>query len=96
MSQLQLLKTQLEQMDARIQDIENQIKIKSQLLKEIEIKKEEIDYLLLTEKLSYEKLTHNYEYLIEIKKDTSSNYNQIEEAATTLLDIIKSKCDAIV
>jgi len=96
MSQLQLLKIQLEQMDSRIQDIEKQIMTKSQLLREIELKKEEIDYQLLSEKLSYEKLTHNYEYLLEIKKDTSSNYNQIEEAATTLLDIIKSKCDAIV
>ena len=43
--------------------------------------------------IQYDKLSENYNYLSEVQKETTNNYNQIEDAATTLLDILKSKCD---
>ena len=34
-------------------------------------------------------------YLIEVKNETESNYKQINDAAATLLEILKSKTDRI-
>ena len=95
MSQLQLLKSQIELMDKKICEIVHEIETKETLIHSIKSKKAEIDQQLIDEESKYNKLTQNHSYLCEVKKDTSDNYNQIEEAALTLLDIIKTKCDSI-
>ena len=95
MSQLELLKIQLDTMDKKIKEIYTNIENKKVLIITIQHTKKEIDQQLIDEQLAHDKLVQNYTYLCEVKQDTSSNYNQIEEAANTLLDIIKSKCDSI-
>jgi hypothetical protein len=106
MSQLDLLKTHIENMDTRIKTIESEINEKKQLIinfenqkNEIilnfEKQKNEIEFLLNNENDLYSKLVENYNYLCEVKQNTSSNYKQLEDAATTLLDILRNKCDGI-
>jgi hypothetical protein len=43
----------------------------------------------------YDRWVHNHKYLNEVKENTMDNYNQIQESANTLLDILKNKCDGI-
>ena len=95
MSQLEHLQNQIDIINKRIYDIKHEIDIKELLIKSIETKKIEIDKQLLDEQSQYEKMVKNHKELNELKNETSVNFNQIEEAAVTLLDIIKSKCDSI-
>ena len=95
MSQLELLKTHIENMNARINNIEKEINEKKQVIINYENQKNEIQLHLNNENAIYSKLVQNYEYLCEVKKNTSSNYTKLEEAATTLLDILRNKCDGI-
>lgn len=95
MSQLELLKGQIDTMDKRIKEIKADITVKGTLIETIQTKKAEIDLQLLEEQNNYEILNQNYAYLCEVKTDTTQNYLQIEEAANTLLDILKTKCGSI-
>ena len=95
MSQLQLLKAQIEAMDTRITQLNKEMSLKDSLITSIQQKKIDVDKQLLEEQGQYEKLMQNYNYLCEVKKDTAANFGQIEEAAITLLDILKTKCDSI-
>lgn len=95
MSQLELLKTQIEIMNTRIKTIEQEIDERKQTIINFEHQKNVIEIQLNNENELYSKLVQNYEYLCEVKQNTSSNYLQLEEAATTLLDILRNKCDGI-
>lgn len=95
MSQLELLKTQIEIMNTRIKTIEREIDERKQTIINFEHQKNVIEIQLNNENELYSKLVQNYEYLCEVKQNTSSNYLQLEEAATTLLDILRNKCDGI-
>jgi hypothetical protein len=95
MSQLELLKTHIELMNTRIKTIESEINEKKQVIINYANQKNEIENHLNNENAIYSKLVQNYEYLCEVKQNTSSNYIQLEEAATTLLDILRNKCDGI-
>lgn len=95
MSTLDYLKTQLENMNNRINDIEKEKNEKGTYITKLETEINELQQLLETEKLSHSKLIKNYDYLLEVKKNTTDSYNQIEEAATTLCDILKNKCDGV-
>ena len=95
MSQLELLKTHIELMNTRIKTIESEINEKKQVIINYENQKNEIVNHLNNENAIYSKLVQNFEYLCEVKQNTSSNYTQLEEAATTLLDILRNKCDGI-
>jgi hypothetical protein len=106
MSQLELLKTHIENMNTRINTIESEINEKKQVILNVQAEKNqlimnyenkmiEIDNILTNENAVYSKLVENYNYLCEVKQNTSSNYTQLEEAASTLLDILKNKCDGI-
>jgi hypothetical protein len=106
MSQLELLKTHIENMNTRIKTIESEINEKKQVILNVQSEKNqlimnyenkmiEIENILTSENAVYSKLVENYNYLCEVKQNTSSNYTQLEEAASTLLDILKNKCDGI-
>lgn len=95
MSQLDLLKTHIENMNKRILTIESEINEKKQIIINYENQKNEIEFHLTNENALYSKLVENHAYLCDVKQNTSSNYTQLEEAATTLLDILKNKCDGI-
>ena len=95
MSQLELLKTHIENMDTRIKTIECEINDKKQVIINYQNQKNEIEFHLNNENELYSKLVQNYDYLCEVKQNTSSNYKQLEDAATTLLDILRNKCDGI-
>ena len=95
MSTLDYLKTQLENMNNRIIVIEKEKNEKYDYITNLENQLNELQNLLETERLSYTKLSKNYEYLLEVKKNTTDSYNQIEEAASTLCDILKNKCDGV-
>ena len=95
MSQLELLKTQIEIMNTRIKTIEREIDERKQTIINFEHQKNLIEIQLNNENELYSKLVQNYEYLCDVKQNTSCNYNQLEEAATTLLDILRNKCDGI-
>jgi chromosome segregation ATPase len=95
MSQLELLKNHIEHMNTRIKTIETEINEKKQIIINYENQKIEIETVLNHENALYSKLVENHAYLCDVKQNTSSNYTQLEEAATTLLDILKNKCDGI-
>ena len=60
-----------------------------------EQQKLKIEETLLIENSAYDTLFQNFEYLKEVRTNTTTNYNQIEDSANTLLDILKNKCDGI-
>jgi chromosome segregation ATPase len=95
MSTLDYLKTQLEIMNNRINAIEKEKNEKGTYITKLETEINQLQQLLETEKLSHSKLSKNYDYLLEVKMNTTESYNQIEEAATTLCDILKNKCDGV-
>ena len=95
MSALESLKLQIEHMNKRINEIEIELSRRSQKLIDLNIQKNNLEETLLTEKKTYDTLLQNFEYLKEVRTNTTTNYNQIEESATTLLDILKNKCDGI-
>jgi chromosome segregation ATPase len=92
---LELLKKQMIEMDQKINKLTTDIE-----KKEVIIKGLESDYEMLMERLSIERTMvntwkENKNYLVEVKKETESNYTQIDNAASTLLEILKSKTDKI-
>jgi chromosome segregation ATPase len=92
---LELLKKQMEDMDAKITQISYDIDKKTKLINELEDSYQKIGSQLLNEKTDFSSLEANKKYLIEVKQETESNYKQINDAASTLLEILKSKTDKI-
>jgi len=95
MTCLELLKNQMEEMDIKITKISNEIEKKTKLIEDLEVSYAKISAQLLNEKTTFTSLKENKNYLIEVKKETESNYKQINDAASTLLEILKSKTDKI-
>ena len=95
MSSLELLKNQIDIINTRIVSMEDELENRKKAITDLNIKKEEIQNNLITEELKYNELLNNYNYLSEVKQNTTNNYNQILESANTLLDILKNKCDGI-
>ena len=92
---LELLKNQMEEMDTKIMKISTEINKKTKLIEDLEISYQKISEELLNEKKIFTSLEENKKYLIEVKNETESNYKQINDAASTLLEILKSKTDKI-
>jgi chromosome segregation ATPase len=92
---LELLKKQMEEMDTKISKLISELDKKSKLIGELQSSYEKINIQLQGEKSSFESLEQNKKYLIEVKNETESNYKQINDAAATLLEILKSKTDKI-
>ena len=95
MTCLELLKKQMEEMDTKISKLSFDINKKSKLIEELELSYQKISAQLLSEKNEFRSLEENKKYLIEVKNETESNYKQINDAASTLLEILKSKTDKI-
>jgi chromosome segregation ATPase len=92
---LELLKKQMTEMDQKINKLTSDIE-----KKEVVIKSLESDYAILTERLLTERnlistWKENKNYLEDVKKETESNFIQIDNAASTLLEILKSKTDKV-
>ena len=92
MSKLELLKNQIDHMNLRITTMKDEINTKKAKIINIGSQKEQIEILLNAENDLYKNLVQQYEYLLEVQNTTTTNYNQLEEAATTLLEILNSKC----
>ena len=92
---LELLKKQMEDMDTKIIKLSLDIDKKSKLIEELQISHDKINIQLQNEKSTFESLEQNKKYLIDVKNETESNYKQINDAAATLLEILKSKTDKI-
>jgi len=92
---LELLKKQMDEMDNKITKLSSDLNKKEVIITALEKEFEKISNQLLTEKQTFTSMEENKKYLIEVKRDTESNYLQIENAATTLLEILKSKTDKI-
>ena len=92
---LELLKKQMEEMDTKISKITNTLEKKTILIKDLEVSYENIGEQLKNEKTEFISLQDNKNYLIDVKNETESNYKQINDAASTLLEILKSKTDKI-
>jgi chromosome segregation ATPase len=92
---LELLKKQIEEMDTKISKITNTLEKKTILIKDLEVSYENIGEQLKNEKTEFISLQDNKNYLIDVKNETESNYKQINDAASTLLEILKSKTDKI-
>ena len=95
MTCLELLKKQMEEMDIKITKLSNDIDKKTKLIDDLELSYQKISEQLLTEKSIFASLEENKKYLVEVKQETESNYKQINDAASTLLEILKSKTDKI-
>jgi chromosome segregation ATPase len=92
---LELLKKQMEEMDAKISKLTIELDKKTKLIGDLQSSYEKINIQLQSEKASFDSLEANKKYLIEVKNETESNYKQINDAAATLLEILKSKTDKI-
>ena len=88
MSKLELLKNQIDNMNLRIKNMNDEINTKKSKIINIKSQREQIEILLNTEDELYKTMVHQYEYLLEVQNTTTTNYNQLEEAATTLLEIL--------
>jgi len=95
MSQLDILKEQMEAMENKINKLKGSIDRSILAVSTLEKESQRIEEELNVAKNNHETLMNNYNYLCDVHKETMNNYNQIEDAAITLLDIIKSKCDNI-
>jgi len=95
MSPLESLKLQIEHMNKRIIDIEIDLNKRKNNISNLQLEKNKLEETLLIEQSQYDSLFQNFEYLKEVRTNTTDNYNQIEESANTLLDILKNKCDGI-
>lgn len=95
MSQLDILKDQMQSMGNKLGQLQRDMEQLQGIVNQLKQNKADLDSQLLNAESQYEKLSENYKYLTEVQCETMTNYNQIENAATTLLDIIKSKCDSI-
>jgi chromosome segregation ATPase len=92
---LELLKHQMEEMDIKITKLSNDIDKKTKLIDDLELSYQKISEQLLSEKSIFASLEENKKYLVEVKQETELNYKQINDAASTLLEILKSKTDKI-
>jgi len=92
---LVLLKNQIEDMNNKIKKLTSDLEKKTITITNLETEYEKINTQLQNERQSFELLNENKKYLIEVQKDTETNYIQIETAATTLLEILISKTDKI-
>jgi chromosome segregation ATPase len=92
---LELLKKQMFEMDQKITKLTTDIGKKDLVIKDLEKKFQEISEQLSYERTTLEAWKENISYLIDVKKETESNYTQIDNAASTLLEILKSKTDNI-
>jgi len=92
---LELLKKQMDEMDNKIVKLSSELTKKRANITSLELEFESLDIKLREEKQLFKAMNDNKEYLSEVKRDTESNYLQIEQAASTLLDILKSKTDKI-
>jgi hypothetical protein len=95
MSSLELLKTHIENINNKIKNMEKEIVERKSNIDKLFDDKEKINNLLQAEQEKYDKILHNHKYLVEVKDNTMENYNQIQESASTLLDILQNKCDGI-
>lgn len=95
MTCLELLKYQMEEMDVKITKLSSEINSKNKLIQDLELSYEKIGAQLQNEKTQFNSLEENKKYLTEVKQETESNYKQINDAASTLLEILKSKTDKI-
>lgn len=82
-------------MDTKISKLTTDIDKKSKLIGELQSSYEKINQQLQLEKSLFDSLEENKKYLIEVKNETELNYKQINDAAATLLEILKSKTDKI-
>ena len=92
---LELLKKQMDEMDKKLIQITSDLDKKKKLIEELEGNYEKIKRELDSERLLFISLEDNKTYLNEVKTETELNYKQINDAASTLLDILKSKTDKI-
>jgi hypothetical protein len=92
---LELLKKQMDEMDNKISKLTIDIGKKETIIQKMETEFEKLSSSLIDEKQLFKSMNENKVYLVEVKKDTESNYLQIEQAAFTLLEILKSKTDKI-
>ena len=95
LSTLELLKKQMDEMDKKITTLLNDLEKKSKIIEELEISSNNINKQLESERKTFHSLEENKHYLIEVKNETESNYKQINDAASTILEILKSKTDKI-
>ena len=92
---LELLKKQMIEMDQKINKLTNDIEKKELIIKDLEKQFEEISERLTIERKVVETWKENKNYLADVKKETESNFLQIDNAASTLLEILKSKTDRV-
>ena len=95
MTCLELLKKQMEEMDTKITKLSSEIDKRTKIIEDLELSHQKISAQLLSEKSIFVSLEENKKYLTEVKEETESNYKQINDAASTLLEILKSKTDKI-
>ena len=82
-------------MNSRIKNMEVEINTKKAHIININSQKEQLEITLNNENNLYNSLVQQYDYLLELQQTTTTNYNQLEEAATTLLEILNSKCGGV-
>jgi chromosome segregation ATPase len=92
---LELLKKQMTEMEQKINKLTNDIEKKELVIKDLESQYETLMERLITERTIVTTWKENKNYLVDVKKETESNYTQIDNAASTLLEILKSKTDKV-
>lgn len=92
---LELLKKQMTEMDQKISKLTTDIEKKEVVIKDLESQYEALMERLSTERNLIATWKENKNYLLDVKKETESNYIQIDNAASTLLEILKSKTDKV-
>ncbi len=91
MSQIEILQKMLVDMENNINQLNNIITQKEEIINNIKYRINELNTNLITERNELTEATNKREKMLEMQSEVSLNYNQINESVNTLVEILKKK-----
>jgi hypothetical protein len=91
MSQIEILRKMLVDMDKNINQLNEYIQEKELMIEHNKNRIEELNANLITEKNALAEAVLKREKMTEMQSEVESNFNQINESVNTLVEILKTK-----
>lgn len=91
MSQIEILQKMLSDMENQINQLNNFIKNKEELIDHTNRRIEELNNNMIIEKDALEVAVKKREKMLEMQSEVHINFNQINESVNTLVEILKTK-----
>jgi hypothetical protein len=91
MAQIQTLQKMLNDMESQINQLNEHISNKEQLIEHTILRINELNTKLVTEKEELDVALNKREKMLEMQSEVQINYKQINESVDTLVEILKTK-----